>query len=134
MANEWKWKRGPHVTCRVTTADTVTKGEPVYISSNVATACADGGSVDLVAAEDISSGAVGLFIKPLGDIFEVKVATGTDLGEFARVYLAANYTVDAGAAGQTSQAHCVDYNPASGGCALISVMSALAHPLTYNGS
>jgi hypothetical protein len=73
-------------------------------------------------------------ILPVGDIFLVKAAVGTDFAYGAKAYMAASYTVDAGAAGQTSQATVVNYNPASGGCADIAVFSALLHPLTYGGS
>lgn len=129
MANEWKWKEGPRLTTRATAAAAQSKGAPCYISSNKATAAVDGGTVDLVAAEDVSSGAVGTYIIPTGDIFEVK--TAADLGIFDRVYVASNYTVDAGSAGTVDAGFVVDYNPASSGCALIAVMSRLHIPTTH---
>ena len=92
----------------------------------------DGGTVDLVAAEDATSGAVAQYILPDNDIFEVKVAVGTDLGEFDRVFAAASNTVDAGSASQVDAGFCVNYDPASGGCALISVTSALHMRTAYS--
>lgn len=123
MANEWKWKRGPRITTRATAAAAMSKGQPCYISSNIATASADGGTVDLVAAEDIASAAIGTYIVPCGDVFEVK--TGADLGIFDRVFMGGSNVVDAGSSSQVDCGFVLDYNPASSGCALISVNSAL---------
>lgn len=130
MANEWKWKRGPGLTVRTTAASAQSKGAPCYLVNGEATVCADGGTVDLVAATDVSSGSVGTYYMPCGDIFEVK--TAADLAIFDRVFMAASYCVDAGAANQVCTGVVVDYNPASSGCALISVMSALNIPKNYS--
>jgi len=129
MANEWKWKRGPGLTVQALAAGAHSKGQPCYLSSNEATACGDGNSVDLVAATDVSSGAMGTYYMPFNDVFEVK--TGADLGMFARVYMGASNVVDAGSAGNIACGVVVDYNPASSGCALIAVQSALSWPTTH---
>jgi len=135
MANEWTWLQGTKQMITAPTATTIPKGAPCYLSSNLIVVCADGGSVDVVCDKDCVSGDTAVpCILPTGDRFLVKVATGTDFAYGARAYMAADYTVDAGAAGQTSQAVVVNYNPASGGCADIAVMSALMQGLTYGGS
>lgn len=129
MANEWKWKEGPRITVAATAATAYSKGTPCYFVSNEATVVADGGTVDLVAATDVTSGAVGQYIMPMGDIFEVHTAADMNVGD--RAYMAASYCVDAGSAGNVTYMSIVDYNPASSGSALISVMSALHGPKTH---
>jgi hypothetical protein len=135
MANEWTWLRGPKQVITCPTETTIAKGAPCYLSSNLIVVCADGGSVDVVCDKDCVSGDTAVpCIVPDGDIFLAKAAVGTDFAYGARAYMAASYTVDAGAAGQTAQAFICNYNPASGGCVDICVTSALRHPLTYGGS
>ncbi|HUW34643.1 MAG TPA: hypothetical protein VM223_23795 [Planctomycetota bacterium] len=132
MANEWKWKAGPRMVVGFTAAAAQNKGTPCYMTSNVATVCADGGTVDLVAAEDTTSGSICQYIMPFCDVFEVKVATGTDLAEGAKVFCAATNTVDAGSASQVDSGTCINYDPASGGCALIAVVSRMLTPTIYS--
>ena len=135
MANEWTWLRGPKNMVTMPTETTIPKGTPCYVSSNLLVVCADAGTVDLVCNKDCVSGDTAVpCILPMGDVFLAKAAVGTDFGIGARAYLAATYTVDAGSAGNISQATVVNYNPASGGCVDIAVHSALMHPFTYGGS
>ena len=135
MANEWTWLKGPKQTITCPTETTIPKGAPCYLSSNLIVVCADGGSVDVVCDKDCVSGDTAVpCILPNADIFLAKAAVGTDFAYGARAYMAANYTLDAGAAGQTAQAVVVNYNPASGGCIDIAVKSALLNSLTYGGT
>lgn len=135
MANEWTWLQGPKQMIAAPTETTIPKGAPCYLSSNLIVVCADGGTVDVVCDKDCVSGDTAVpCIVPNSDRFLVKVATGTDLAYGARVYMAANYTVDAGSSNNISQGWVCNYNPASGGCADICVTSALLNPLTFGGS
>lgn len=127
---EWKWKRGPRDTVKVTVGATaVTKGEPLKISSNLAVAATDGGTVDLVAEHDADASATLVAVIPHGDVFEV--TTGADMGMYDRAYIASGYLVDAGSSGNISNATVVDYNPASGGLAHIEVRSNIDTAFTH---
>ena len=129
-ANAWRHKQSPHdgpPRLFFTRLDAVAKekGDPCVIAGNLAVIAGDGDSVDLVIHQDADASSTDvLCIIPHGDIFEVRVATGTDLSDWADVFMAATRTVDAGAANQQSCGFVVNGNPDSGGCALIAVTSA----------
>lgn len=132
MANEWKWKRGPGQTVKITVGDTaVTKGEPLKISSNLAVAAGDGSTVDLVATHDAAASAELVAYLPNGDVFEVD--TAADLGMYDRAYMAASYSIDAGSSGNISNMTVVDYNPTSGGLAHVAVFANPMTAFTHTG-
>jgi len=130
MANEWKFKRGPRTTVKVTVGATaVTKGEPLVLDSNLAIAASDGSVVDLVAEHDAAASTELVAILPNGDVFEVD--TAADLGMYDRAYMAASYSIDAGSSGNISNMVVVDYNPTSGGLAHVAVFAAPATAYTH---
>lgn len=131
MANPWKHKRGPGKTVVVTNGGVaVSKGDPLKFSSNTAIAATDGSTVDLVAAEDAAASAQLTAIIPDGDVFEV--VTGADLNQYDRAYMASTNKIDAGSSGNISNMFVVDYNPTSGGLALVMVKSNLMTSVTHS--
>ena len=128
MANEWTYLRGPKLDVMCPTETTITRGTPCYISSNLLVASGDGNSVDVVCGKDCVSGDFVPCELPLGAVYLAKAAVGTDFAFGDQVFMAATSTVDAGSAGNCSTMHVINYNPASGGCLDISVMSALCAP------
>jgi len=134
MANEWKHLRGPKQTIYVNNNSVAkSKGAPCCFTSHLAVACADGGTVDIVLEQDATANQTHvLACLPNGDIYEVLVASGTTIYNTAAAFMAATYTVDAGAANQNSHMMFVDYDPASAGsCAHIAVWSAKGFPNYY---
>ena len=136
MANPWTWIRGvsaqPQRVKVNNNSATKIKGEACVFTSHLAVAAADGGTVDLVMAQDCTANQTAVMaILPHGDEFLVRVATGTQLYVGDDVFMAATNTVDAGAANQTNCGIVIGFDPPSGGCALIAVWSAKQHPRNY---
>lgn len=135
MANEWIHVSGPKIIVKAPSDTTITRGSPCTVSSNKIIAAVDGGTVDLVCNKDCVSGDTAVpCILPMGDVFRVKALTAINFGIFDKAYLSDTFLIDTGAVNQTSQMRIVNYNPGSGCCAEIAVMSALLHPFTYGAT
>ena len=132
MANPWKLKKGTPIVINVIAVAAIDKGSPAYFVAQAATQAADGGTVDIVMAADATAGQTDAIAwMPNGEVFEVKVATGTQLYNGDDVFLAASNTVDDGSLNQQRCGTMVDYNPGSGGCAQIAVWTAKATMRNY---
>jgi hypothetical protein len=127
MANEWIHLEGKRQIVRYPSETTIARGVPCYLSSNLIVACTDGTSLDVVTAEPCVSGDNTVTcILPSGDLFRVKVKSGTNLAPGDLCYTAGTNLVDDGSVGNISVGTVVNYNPATSGCAEIAVWSAFA--------